>query len=360
VSVRAARVARAPFGETPGGRRVDAYTVTNACGLELRAITYGGAIVSLRTPDRAGRLADVVLGFDSLEGYLTDSPYFGAIVGRYGNRIAAGRFTLDGTTYQLATNDGAHHLHGGRRGFDKVVWNAEPFDGPGSAGIVLTHTSPNGDEGYPGALTVRVTYALTNRDELVVDYHATTDLPTHVNLSQHTYFNLAGAGARDVLAHELTIKAARYTPVDVTLIPTGEIAPVADTPLDFRAPTTLGARIDDRHEQLVNGRGYDHNFVIDRPDAGLTHAVRVAEPGSGRVLDVHTTEPGVQLYSGNFLGHAAAAVRGKAGRAYGARSGFCLETQHFPDSPNKSHFPPTVLRPSEEYRSRTVFSFSAH
>jgi aldose 1-epimerase len=360
VSVERAGVAREPFGETGDGRRVDAYTITNARGLELRAVTYGGVILSLRTPDRAGRLDDIVLGFDSLDDYVGDSPYFGAIVGRYGNRIAGGRFVLGGTTYQLATNDGAHHLHGGRRGFDKVVWDAEPFDGPRRAGIVLSYTSPDGDEGYPGTLAVRVTYALTDDNELVVDYYATTNHPTHVNLTQHTYFNLAGDGTRDVLDHEVTLFAARYTPVDVTLIPTGEIALVEGTPLDFRTPTAIGARIDQPHPQLRNGLGYDHNFVLDRDGAAFTRAARVTEPATGRVLDVHTTEPGLQLYSGNFLGHGSAGVRGKSGRVYGPRYGFTLETQHFPDSPNKPHFPSTVLRPGEEYHSRTVFAFGTY
>jgi aldose 1-epimerase len=356
VPVGQGRVARAPFGVTRDGRPVDAYTLTNARGLELRAITYGGIIASLQTPDRAGRLDDVVLGFDSLDGYLSDSPYFGAIVGRYANRIAGGRFTLDGRTYELAANEGPHHLHGGMRGFDKVVWDAQPFDGPRGACVVLTYTSPDGEEGYPGTLTARVTYALTDRNELVVDYHATTDRATHVNLSQHTYFNLAGA--RDVLDHELTINATRYTPVDATLIPTGELAPVERTPLDFRTPAALGARIDQPHEQLRNGRGYDHNFVLDRGGGALAHAARVTEPDTGRVLDVHTTEPGLQLYSGNFLARPGSdGIRGKSGRVYGARSGFTLETQHFPDSPNKPHFPSTVLRPHAEYRSRTVFAF---
>jgi aldose 1-epimerase len=353
------RVTREPFGTTRDGQPVEAFTVTNAQGLELRVITYGGIIVCLRTPDRAGRLDDVVLGFDTLDEYLRDSPYFGAVVGRYANRIAAGRFTLDGTTYQLATNDGTHHLHGGVRGFDKVVWQAEPFDGPRGAGVVLTHTSLDGDEGYPGTITARVTYILTDRDELVVHYYAATDRPTHVNLSQHSYFNLAGAGVRDVLDHELTIKASRYTPVDVTLIPTGELAPVAGTPFDFRRPTSLGARIDQAAEQLRNGRGYDHNYVLDRDGAGLASAARVREPSTGRVLEVYTTEPGLQLYSGNFLGEDDGGIRGKSGRVYGIRCGFTLETQHFPDSPNQPHFPSTVLRPGGEYRSRTVFAFGA-
>jgi aldose 1-epimerase len=340
------------------GRPVDAFTLTTARGLEARVITYGGVIVSLRTPDRAGRLDDIVLGFDTLDGYLKDSPYFGAIVGRYGNRIAGGRFTLDGVAYQLATNDGQHHLHGGVRGFDKVVWDAESFAGPGGAGVALHHTSPEGEEGYPGTLRARVTYTLTDDDALVVDYRATTDRPTHVNLTQHTYFNLAGDGARDVLDHELTVYASRYTPVDATLIPTGELAPVEGTPFDFRTPTSVGARIDHPHDQLRNARGYDHNFVLDRDGDGLTWAATVTEPSTGRTLDVYTTEPGLQFYSGNFLGRAGAgSVPGKAGRVYGARYGLSLETQHFPDSPNKPHFPSTVLRPGDEYRSRTVFAF---
>jgi aldose 1-epimerase len=352
-------VAREPFGATRDGQPVDAFNFANVRGLAIRVITYGGIIVSLRTPDRAGRLGDIVLGFDTLDGYLSDSPYFGAIVGRYANRIAAGRFTLDGTTYQLATNDGKHHLHGGVRGFDKVVWRAAPLDGPHGTGVVLTHTSLDGDEGYPGTITARVTYILTDHDELVVHYYAATDRPTHVNLSQHTYFNLAGAGTRDVLDHELTIKALHYTPVDGTLIPTGELAPVDGTPFDFRRPTSLGARIDQANEQLRNGRGYDHNYVLDRDGAGLTYAARVREPSTGRVVEVYTTEPGLQLYSGNLLGQDDGGFRGKSGRMYGARCGFTLETQHFPDSPNQPHFPSTVLRPGGEYRSHTVFAFGA-
>ncbi len=354
------RLARESFGVTPDGQSVDAFTLRNVHGLEARVITYGGIVMSLRAPDRAGRFDDVVLGFDTLDGYLRDSPYFGAIVGRYGNRIAGGRFTLDGTAHQLATNDGKHHLHGGVRGFDRVVWRAEPPDRRHGAVLTLVHTSPDGDEGYPGTLAARVTYALSDANELTVDYRATTDRATHVNLTQHTYFNLAGDGVRDVLDHELTIYASRYTPVDVTLIPTGELAPVEETPFDFRDATAIGARIDHPHEQLRNGRGYDHNFVLDRnADGSLALAARVTEPRTGRSVGVSTTEPGVQFYSGNFLGQVGAGIRGKAGRTYGARYGFCLETQHFPDSPNKPHFPSTVLRPGEEYHSRTVFALGA-
>jgi aldose 1-epimerase len=350
-----ASVTRAPFGRTPDGRAVDVVVLTNARGLEMRAITYGGAIVSLRVPDREGRLGDVVLGHDRLEGYLTASPYFGCIVGRYANRIARGLFTLDGHAYRLATNDGPNHLHGGNRGFDKVVWQAETFEGPDGAGVVFSYASPDGEEGYPGRLAARVTYTLTDRDELAFEYSATTDKPTPVNLSQHSYFNLAGEGKGDVLGHLLTIHADRYTPVDATLIPTGALAPVEGTPFDFRKPTAIGARIGDEHGQLVHGGGYDHNFVLNRQGRGLAPAARLAEPTTGRVMEVLTTEPGLQFYSGNFLDGS---IRGKSGRAYGHRSGLCLETQHFPDSPNQPWFPSTILRPGGEYRSKTVLAFS--
>lgn len=348
-------VTRSPFGVTAEGDSVDVYTLTNGNGVEVRAITYGGIIVSLRVPDRNGRLDDVVLGFNDLDGYLEDSPYFGAIVGRYANRIANGRFTLDDSTYQLVTNNGPNHLHGGVRGFDKVVWAAEPFVGDSGVGVVLTHTSPDGDQGYPGTLFVRVRYTLTSSDELDIDYFATADRATPVNLSQHTYFNLAGDGRRDVLDHVLMIEASRFTPVDSTLIPTGEMAPVERTPFDFRQPTTIGQRIEQDDVQLGHGGGYDHNFVLDRVGPDLAHAARVEEPGTGRVLDIHTTEPGLQFYSGNFLDGT---VVGKSGRVYRHRYGFCLETQHFPDSPNQAGFPSTILRPRAAYRSRTVFTFS--
>lgn len=351
-----ASVTRALFGATRDGAVVDVFTLTNANGLEMRAMTYGGIILSLRVPDRDGRLDDIVLGYDDLEGYLTDSPYFGAIVGRYGNRIANGRFTLDGETHQLETNDGPNHLHGGLRGFDKVVWDAEPLENDDGVGVIFTHTSPDGDQGYPGNLAVRVTYTLTDRNELVVDYFATTDRATPVNLTQHTYFNLAGGGRRDVLEHELTINAHHFTPVGATLIPTGVIVPVEGTPFDFRTSTPIGARIDQGDEQLMNGGGYDHNFVLDRQGPGLVHAARVTEPTTGRVLDVYTTEPGLQFYSGNFLDGS---IKGKSSRAYRHRYGFCLETQHFPDSPNQPDFPSTILRPGGEYRSRTVFAFGS-
>ncbi len=348
-------VTREEFGRLPDGTRVDLFTLANGTGMEVRAIEYGGVIVSLEVPDREGNLGDVVLGFDSLQGYLNDPPYFGAIVGRYGNRIADGRFTLDGRDYRLATNNGPNHLHGGNRGFDKVLWHGEEFRKIDSAGVILTYTSPDGEEGYPGTLSARVTYTLTSENRLVIDYHATTDRPTHVNLTQHSYFNLAGDGSGDVLRHELMINGDHFTPVDATLIPTGSIAPVRETPFDFRTLTAIGARIEQDDEQLGYGLGYDHNFVLNRADSGLVHAARVYEPTTGRVLDVHTTEPGIQFYSGNFLDGS---ITGKTGHVYQHRFGFCLETQHYPDSPNRAAFPSTVLRPGSEYWSRTVYSFS--
>lgn len=350
------RVSVAPFGRMPDGTQVTGYTIRNARGASMHVITYGAIITSIRTADRTGRIDDIVLGFDDLEGYLKDSPYFGAIVGRYANRIAKGRFTIDGRTYQLPVNNGANSLHGGTRGFDKVIWNATPFENDTSAGVVLTHVSADGDMGYPGRVDVRITYTLSDRDELGVDYLATTDKATPLNLSQHTYFNLAGDGRRDILGHILELKASSYTPVDSTLIPTGEIAPVAGTPFDFRTPNAIGARIGLTHEQLRYGRGYDHNFVLDRRGNGLQHAARVVEPTTGRTLDVYTDQPGIQFYSGNFLDGS---IRGKSGRVYANRFGFCLETQHFPDSPNKPTFPSTILRPGSRYESRTLFRFGA-
>ena len=320
------RVIRAPFGTTPTGHPVEIFTFASVRGLEVRAISYGGIIVSLVVPDRHGRPANVVLGHDSLAAYLHDSRYLGAIVGRYANRIAHARFTLDGVTYRLAANNGPNHLHGGLEGFDKVVWQATPVEEDDRAGIVLSYTSPDGEEGYPGTLDAQVTYALTERNELTVDYRATSDKATPVNLTQHSYFNLAGAG--DVSGHLLQIHADAMTPVDEALIPTGAIAPVADSRFDFRSPLAVGSR----------GIDYDQNFVVNRSGSGPTHAARLVEPASGRTLDVHTTEPGLQLYTG-------------------ARQALCLETQHFPDSPNQPGFPSTILRPGTEYRSRTVFAF---
>ena len=343
-------IPRAPFGKTADGQAVEAFTLKNANGVEVTAITYGGIITSLKVPDRNGAIGDVVLGFDSIDGYLKGHPFFGAIVGRYGNRIAKGRFSIDQQPYTLATNNGPNHLHGGVRGFDKHLWQAEILS---ENSLRFSRVSPDGEEGYPGNLHVGVIYSLTNYNELIVDYTATTDQPTHVNLTQHSYFNLAGPGA-DILGHELMIDADRYTPVNSELIPTGELAPVAGTPFDFRQPAASGARINASHPQIKNGQGYDHNWVLNRNGNGLELAARVSEPASGRTMEVATTEPGVQFYAGNFLDGT---LTGKGGSKYGRRSGFCLETQHYPDTPNQLDFPSTLLRPGETYSSRTVFKF---
>lgn len=349
------RLTQSPaFGRTAEGEAVDLITLRNTNGLEVRVITYGGIILSIQAPDRNGVMDDIVLGFDALEPYAAESPYFGSLIGRYANRIANGRFTLDGAEYQLATNDGPNHLHGGVKGWDKVVWAPEAFQNAGGVGVILRYTSPDGEEGYPGRVEAEVTYTLTDQNELRVDYLATTDAATVINLTQHSYFNLAGSRADDILGHELMIGAGRYTPVDETLIPTGELAPVDGTPFDFRALTAIGARIGEDHVQLTRGRGYDHNWVLDPSGDGLLPAARVVEPLTGRTLEIATTEPGLQFYAGNFLDGT---ITGKGGRVYGHRSGFCLETQHFPDSPNHASFPSTVLRPGEEYRSQTVFTF---
>ncbi len=345
-------VGRSPFGVTTDGAAVDVFTLTNPAGIEVRAASYGATLLSIRTPDRNGRLADIVLGFDSLDGYLGRSRYFGALVGRYGNRIAGGRFMLDGQTIQLPINSGTNHIHGGVKGFDKVLWLGELFERDGSVGVTFTYTSRDGEEGYPGTLKATVTYTLMPQDALAVDYWATTDKPTIVNLTQHSYFNLAGEGQGDVLSHDVTLNADRFTPVDAAMIPTGELAAVAGTPFDFRTSTAIGARIDADHLQLKLAGGYDHNFVLN-VGIGLRLAARVVEPASGRTLQVDTTEPGVQCYTGNKLTGAA----GKAGHVYGPRSGFCLETQHFPDSPNRPDFSSSILRPSDTYCSKTVFIF---
>jgi aldose 1-epimerase len=346
-------VIRAAFGKTANGIPVEIYTLTNANGIELRAMTYGGIITSLKVPDRSGHIGDIVLGFDTIDSYLKDSPYFGALIGRYGNRIAKGQFTLGGTTFKLATNNGPNHLHGGMRGFDKVLWNAMQAAGPDGVSVTFTRTSPDGEEGYPGNLQVSVRYMLTDKNELMIDYRATTDKATPVNLTQHSYFNLA-ADSGDILGHELMLNASRYTPVDETLIPTGELAPVEGTPFDFRKATAIGARIDADHVQLKNGKGYDHNWVLNRTGAGLQRAAFVVEPKSGRTMDIATTEPGIQFYSGNFLDGT---ITGKGGQVYKHRAGFCLETQHYPDSPNRPDFPSTILQPGQTYASKTVFTF---
>ncbi len=354
VETTALSVSRSTFGQLPDGRMVELFQLRNAAGMEVEVINYGAIIRALRVPDRAGILGDVVLGFDSLSGYLQPHPYMGAVVGRYANRIGGARFVLEGTTYELAANDGPNHLHGGIKGFDKVLWQAEPFSNGTESGVRFTYVSPDGEEGYPGTLHVAVTYTLTDTNALVIDYEATTDKPTIVNLTQHAYFNLAGQG--DILNHELQIFADFFTPVDERLIPTGEILSVAGTPFDFRQAQRIGARIHAADVQLQRGRGYDHNFVLQRRERGtLELAARVYEPTTGRGMTVYTTEPGLQFYGGNFLDGS---LQGKGGRVYALRTGFCLETQHFPDSPNKTHFPSPVLRPGETYRSRTVYAFS--
>ncbi len=348
------RVTSEPFGRTPDGREVAAYTLRNATGIAVQVLNYGGLITSLTVPDRSGAFADIVLGYDTLDGYLKHNPYFGAVVGRFANRVAGGQFALRGRRYQLPINDGPNHLHGGPEGFDKVHWAATPSRD--TAAVVLFRTSPDGEEGYPGNLSTTVTYTLTDADQLLVHYHAATDQPTPVNLTQHSYFNLAGEGAGDVLGHELTIHADRYTPVTAAQIPTGELAGVEGTPFDFRAPMRIGARIHDAHAQMLFGEGYDQNFVLNRTSPGLQPAARVIDPVSGRVLDVATTQPGMQFYSGNRLDGS---IVGKRGHVYGRRSGFCLETQHFPDSPNHPRFPTVILEPGQEYSHTTVFSFGS-
>ncbi|MCG6987123.1 MAG: galactose mutarotase [Gemmatimonadetes bacterium] len=351
-------VTQAPFGTTPDSQAVEIYTLTNPHGIQVRAMTYGGVIVSLKTPDRTGELGDIVLGYDDLAHYVADSPYFGAIIGRYANRIAKGRFTLDGKTYQLPVNDGPNSLHGGTKGFDKRVWDAHSVQTDSTVGVVFHRVSPDGEEGYPGTLDVTVTYTLKDDDELVIDYRATTDEDTPVNLTQHSYFNLDGAGNGDVLGQELMVNADSYTPIDSTFIPTGQIAPVAGTPFDFRTLTAIGARIDDDNQQLKWAGGYDHNFVLNRPDSlpadALVHAVHAVDPKSGRTLDVYTTEPGIQIYTGNFLDGT---ITGKDGKVYVHRGAFTVETQHYPDSPNEPSFPSTILHPGQTYQSRTVWKF---
>ena len=351
-------VESAPFGTLASGQTAQLFTLRNAHGIEVRFTNYGGIITSLKTPDRAGHFSDIVLGYDNLAAYVANSPYFGAIVGRYANRIARGHFTLDGAAYTLAVNNGPNSLHGGLRGFDKVVWNARPFQTQEGQGVTLDYTSPSGEEGYPGTLHAVVTYTLTADDRLIVDYQATTDKATPINLSQHSYWNLAGNASRDILGHMLTINADATTPVDSTLITTGEIAPVEGTPFDFRTPTAIGARVDQRQDaQIRYGNGYDHNWVLNRGGAAsdaLVLAARVVEPSSGRTMEISTSEPGLQFYSGNFLDGT---ITGKGGAVYRFRYGMALETQHYPDSPNHPNFPSTVLRPGQQYRSRTVFKF---
>jgi aldose 1-epimerase len=346
-----ARMTKQSYGKTASGEAVDLYILKNKAGMEAAITNYGGIVVSLTAPDRSGKLADVVLGFDKLDDYLTKNPYFGCIVGRYGNRIAKGRFTLNGTEYRLAVNNGENHLHGGLVGFDKKVWSARDLSTSTDAKLELSYTSKDMEEGYPGNLSVTVTYTLNDDNDLQIDYAATTDKDTVVNLTNHTYFNLAAQG--DVLNHRIQINASNVTPVDKGLIPTGKLGAVKGTALDFTKMETVGARIESKEEQMVFGGGYDHNFVLDKTGAELTMASRVEEPTTGRALEVWTTEPAIQFYTGNFLDGT---LSGK-GRTFAKRSGFCLETQHYPDSPNQPNFPTTVLKPGQRYQTTTVWKF---
>lgn len=343
-------VTKTSFGVMPDSTKVDLYTLVNHSGITIKVTTYGGRITSLLVPDKNGKYSDIVLGFDSLPEYLAENPFFGALIGRYGNRIAKGKFTLDGKEYDLAKNNGLNHLHGGVTGYDKVVWQAEDFKTDSAVGLKLHYLSKDGEEGYPGNLDITVTYTLSDNNTLTFDYTATTDKATPVNLTQHSYFNLAGSG--DIKSHELMIAASKYNVVDSTLIPTGELRDVKGTPFDFTTVKPIG-------KDLVatggNPIGYDHNFILDTKSINEL-AVRVVEPNSGRIMEVYTDQPGVQFYSGNFLDGT---LKGKAGTVYQQYSGFCLETQHFPDSPNQPAFPTTILRPGEKYHTTTIYKFSA-
>jgi aldose 1-epimerase len=340
------------FGKTDDGQPVDLYILTNQHGMEAAITNYGGTVVTLKVPDRNGKVDDVVLGYDKLEDYAAGKAYFSAIIGRYANRIAHAQFTLNGTTYTLAKNDGDNHLHGG---FNKRVWTAKDVSSSAGQALELTYLSKDGEEGFPGNLSVKVVYTLTDQNELKMDYNATTDKDTVLNLTNHCYFNLAGQGNGDILQHQLTIRADRFTPVDANLIPTGELRSVKGTPFDFTTATVIGARIDQDDQQLKLGKGYDHDWVLNGDASGsLTLAAQAYEPRSGRLLEVSTTEPGLQFYTGNFLD----GIRGKQGKVYNRRYAFCLETQHFPDSPNHPNFPSTVLKPGQHYQTTTVYKFS--
>jgi len=348
-------VKKQAYGKMPDGAEVELYTLTNANGMQAGIITYGGAVVSLTAPDRNGKYADVVLGMDDLAGYMKATAFFGALIGRYGNRIGHAQFTLDGNTYKLPANDNGNTLHGGPAGFDKHVWTVVPgSNSPDGPTLALTYVSKDGEAGFPGTLTAKVFYTLTAKNELKIDYTATTDKPTVVNLTNHSYFNLAGQGEGDILGHEVMIDADRYTPVDAGLIPTGELRPVAGTPFDFTKPTAIGARIEAKDDQIKFGKGYDHNWVLNKAADGLTKAAEVHEAKSGRVMEVWTTEPALQFYTGNFLDGT---LKGK-GKTYIRRGAFCMETQHYPDSPNKPAFPSTELKPGTTYRTTTLYRFS--
>ena len=348
-AIQSAQITSERFGVMPDGDEVQLFSLNNDQGMEVKITNYGGIIVAIKVPDRKGKIDDVVLGHDTLDGYLHLSRYFGALIGRHANRIARGKFVLNGVEYSLATNNGKNHLHGGLKGFDKLVWEACEIEG----GLQLTYLSQDGEEGYPGNLEAIVTYALTDANELRIEYRATTDCDTIINLTNHSYFNFAGAGT--ILDHEVQINADTFTPVDESLIPTGEIRSVKDTPMDFTSPMAIGARINDDYEQINNIGGYDHNFVLREESEALKKAATVYEPKTGRVMEVWTTQPGIQFYSGNFLNGS---IVGKSARAYVKHSGCCFETQHFPDSPNHPNFPSTVLKPGEQYQQTTVFRFS--
>ncbi len=348
------RITTQPFGKA-GSSTVELYTLRNSKGFEVSITNYGGIVTSIKAPDNLGRIEDVVLGFDSLSGYLAEHPYFGALIGRYGNRIGKARFQLDGKEYVLAANNGPNSLHGGRKGFDKVVWQAQADGSSAEPSLTLNYTSQDGEEGFPGTLKATVKYTVTENNELKIDYTATSDKNTVVNLTNHTYFNLSGAGNGDILNHEIHLFASKFTPIDSDLIPTGKLADVRGTPFDFTTPVRIGARINDENEQIRHGLGYDHNFVLDSGGGTLAPAATVRDPKSGRFLEVSTTEPGVQFYTGNFLDGT---LIGKAGKPYQKRYGFCLETQHFPDSPNQPAFPSVVLAAGGKYSSSTVYRFS--
>ena len=351
-----AKLKKESFGKLPDGTPVDVYTLTNKNGVEAKITNYGATLTSIKAPDRTGKMDDVVLGYDSIDGYLAKNPHLGAIAGRYANRIANGEFKLNGKTYTLAKNNGPNHLHGGPNGFYKQIWTASDASGKDGQAVSFKYLSKDGEENYPGNLTAIVTYTLTDKNELKIDYQATTDKDTVLNLTNHAYFNLAGAGSGDVLGHELKINSKETTVVDKTLIPTGKMAPVAGTPFDFSKLTAIGARINDKNEQLEIGQGYDHNFVLATGGSLTAQAVEVYEPSTGRVMEVFTDQPGVQLYTAN---HLDGSIVGKAGKTYNKRGGFCLETQHYPDSPNKPNFPTTTLKPGEKFHSTTIFKFSA-